>query len=575
MINTKTADELLGSALRRAAPLLLGAAVAGFFAVLTLIGVIGTGGERVQHYSIDVVVQSNGSAQVREVIDYDFGFGSEGKHGIFRSLPGYEFTNAPDPFYSVWDVRVTSGSAPDAVELREGDFTSPAQIRIGDPSRTVTGRHRYVLEYWISDAADEDGVVSYDAVGTGWTVPIDSADITLSAPYRLDDVACDRSTGSSCDELSTGDLVTAHVDGLDAGEGVTVTGTQGRALSGPVRSALPAAVDSGTDGAPTLLVIVLVALGGLVGYAAGYTPFAGWAQRIGRDSAAAVQAPESRPFPPDGLTPAQGGVLLEDRVTDDHRAAWLAEQVSEGHLVLDDRHGLVLRRGEQWDAAPELLRSIFADRDNVALTSYDAQFAEGWQRIGDRLETWRASCGLWDMSAEFRAKVILMTAVVPGVIAAVVVAILIITTLTSSLPLAVGAAVVAGVFIGAGLSAILHKRAWTARTSAGVSLLRQVAAFRRFLSEQEAIPAAAERGMLAQYSAWAVALGRCAAWSDALPTSALPSDIGRQAARITSPSFPAAMAAASQAPSSGGGFSGGGGGGGGGGGAGGGGGGSW
>ena len=75
------------------------------------------------------------------------------------------------------DVRVRSASAPDEVELTDDVH---AVIRVGSPSETVSGRHRYVLEYRITGAVDDGRLAVDDAIGTGWEVPINTVDIRLT-----------------------------------------------------------------------------------------------------------------------------------------------------------------------------------------------------------------------------------------------------------------------------------------------------------------------------------------------------------------------------------------------------------
>jgi uncharacterized membrane protein len=102
-----------------------------------------------------------------------------------------------------------------------------------------------------------------------------------------------------------------------------------------------------------------------------------------------------------------------------------------------------------------------------------------------------------------------------------------------------------------------------------------VESFRRFLAASEARHAdeAAKRGVLREYTAWAVAVGEVDRWSRAVAASSAARDPAVAQYAVIGPSLSSATAATSTAPSSSGG--GGGGGGGVGGGAGGGGGGSW
>jgi len=137
---------------------------------------------------------------------------------------------------------------------------------------------------------------------------------------------------------------------------------------------------------------------------------------------------------------------------------------------------------------------------------------------------------------------------------------------------------------GAGLAAVVRARELRVRTPSGCELWLRVESFRRFLAGPQAqhLEAAAQRGVLGQYTAWAVALGEITRWSRVVAASArCDSDpVGRRYSRMA-PLLPLAARSSAVEPtssgsSSGGGWSGGGGSSGGaGGGAGGGGGGSW
>ena len=86
--------------------------------------------ERVSGLWAGAEVAGQGNARVVEVIDYDFG--SERRHGIFRDVPGL----ASDA-----QVLVASATAPEDVWI--SGYGSLPRIRIGDPARTISGRHRY------------------------------------------------------------------------------------------------------------------------------------------------------------------------------------------------------------------------------------------------------------------------------------------------------------------------------------------------------------------------------------------------------------------------------------------------
>src|SRR5919204_1507545 len=161
---------------RRRIDLLLLALGALLVGVVALLGAVAGDGERIPRLWAGAAVAGDGNAQVVEVIDYDFG--AHPRHGIYRDVPGLR-PDAP--------VRVASPTAPAQVQL--SDLGGQTRIRIGDPSRTVTGRHRYTIAYPLGGVG-RGGRLAWDAVGTGWPVGIGRAEIHLVAPFRLAQPRC-------------------------------------------------------------------------------------------------------------------------------------------------------------------------------------------------------------------------------------------------------------------------------------------------------------------------------------------------------------------------------------------------
>jgi uncharacterized membrane protein YgcG len=482
-----------------------------------------------------------------------------------------------------------------------------AQIRVGSADETVTGQHRYVLEYRITGAVSGDRL-AFDVIGTGWEVPIDAADIHLTAPYRLGDVRCSRGFASSdtpCESLVTngdtdgdtgGEAVAVHVEGLEERQGVTLGGVRAGALSGPVRTALPDDVDphGGDDGRSYWRTIWLVLGFGALGYALGVVPAVLWARRAGRDRAwggggvgavfdgpgqgsarisdrAAEQQVTTRFEPPGDLTPAQGGVLLAEKVQRHHQVAWLTQQSLDGWFTIED-DGRRLRWAapeEEYESAPEPLRRMFNRRARLRLGKYDQRFAEGFRMVADELAHWRRTCALWDHDAERRNR--LTAAVVKGlgIVAVLAGGVVLFTTVSPAPAAAYLAAAAAGLCAGAAAAMAFGATELSVRTPEGFARRQLVEGFRRFLAASGGGHAreAAERGELRRYSAWAVALGELDHWNAAMAAASLPPSTGvREAAGFaaltstvhTATTSPSGSSGGSPGGSSGGGYSGGG-----------------
>ncbi|MFN0029480.1 MAG: DUF2207 family protein [Acidimicrobiales bacterium] len=256
------------------AALALGAlGLAGASAVGAAVG----DGERVAHLWTAATLRDGSlqggpsTADISEVIDYDFGVSA--RHGIFRDVPGLA-VGAP--------VVVSSDSAPDEVLLTPtGGIT---RIRVGDPQRTISGRHRYSITYplnslLIRDAAaraasgeEQAGpMVAWNTVGTSWEVPIESVEAHVIAPFELLDARCSQGGFGSVDpcqfEASDPGHLRLRIGDLAPGEGVTVYATVGAPLPDPPTSPPPPTGDGADPGSGILPPATTALAAALIGAA--------------------------------------------------------------------------------------------------------------------------------------------------------------------------------------------------------------------------------------------------------------------------------------------------------------------
>jgi uncharacterized membrane protein YgcG len=557
--------------------------------------------ERIEGYWTSAVVSAadttneraslNEMAQVIEVIDYDFG--SSSRRGIFRDVPRLD-PKAP--------IVVTSPTAPDDIRLT-ADFNE-TRIRIGDPDQTIRGRHRYRIEYPVGVGQDDERI-SWNAVGTGWTVRMRNVEIHVLTDRELSNIQCSQGQfgawgGCTATEVAPGHIK-VEVDRLAAGEGITVSALPGAALAAAPTNPTPPS-GAAADTSLSLFVPVGLAAAAFLAAAAvtsGRVRRAGrewvWAggsadaafgplqgndvyptRRVDHDELADLASTEFAP--PKGLTAWQGGVLYREGVDKDQQVAWLLEQAIAEQVVIEGTESTPsLRLIPTGGPIDSHLAGLFGGRTTLSLGAYDKQFASGWSQLGDHLGQWHNDSPYWDPAGERNRKRALGFGALLGLVG--------VTALVVSAVLAVRVAVpfLAGVALGAavmGVGLALMVRSWElkVRTAEGSGLWILIESFRRFIRNSDAqhVDDAAKRGVLLDYTAWAVALGEVDRWSKAVKQADLEPQLAgqhSQAVFLTSmaPGLSSATAIASTKPSS----SGGGGGGGVGGGGGGGGGGSW
>lgn len=564
--------------------------------LMTLAAMAISDGERIDGYWASAEVGGTTPADIVEVIDYDFGVSD--RHGIFRDVPGLA-SGAP--------VQVSSPSAPDQFIIQPGADT---RIRIGDPNRTISGRHRYEIRYPIGvvfAGAGSTDAVSWNAVGTEWEVGMRNVELHLVSDRSISDPRCSVGVAGSWDEcavdvLEPGRLV-VEVDALDAGQGVTVSGVLGDPLAAPAAAPSPptgAVTDPGSGVAfPILAAAAASTLGGFLAAAiarrygrelvwAGGSADAAFGPQYGEnypvrlvdhDELAAMASTEFAP--PTGLRAWQGGAVLAERLTDDHKVAWLLEQAIDGRIGIAGSGKNVTISVVDGDPTAnvdpryttEPLQRLFGGRREVKLGSYDQQFSAAWTNLGETLDKWQDESGLWDPAGRRRRTRALFFGLLGMLVGLVGLAGGAFGAVRSGPVWIPVIALAAGLFgIGAGL--LLRRWELHVRTPEGSGLWIRIESFRRFIegSDAQHVDDAATKGVLLLYTAWAVALDEVDRWSESIKTSEAGAGVAPEALYLTSiaPDLGSATRLAATKPSSsgsggGGGSVGGGGGGGGGG----------
>jgi hypothetical protein len=266
--------------------------------------------------------------------------------------------------------------------------------------------------------------------------------------------------------------------------------------------------------------------------------------------------------PPSGISPAQGGIVLREEVRNEHKVAWLIQAAIDGVIDLDDQGGgMTLRRIAGAPASPEqqaVFARMFVAGPVLELGSYDKGFASGWSLIGSQLAAWRRSSGLWDARADVRrvgVRVLGIVAVVAGVIGAAVGGVV---AARFGAPWLV-VALAGGLLAGAGLAAAVGAWELHIRTPAGSAAWLRVESFRRFLAGSEAYHAeeAAKRGVLREYTAWALAVGEIDRWKGAIAASTIAPEVAGVHYAYMAPMLMASTMSTATAPSSSGGAGGG------------------
>jgi uncharacterized membrane protein YgcG len=494
-------------------------------------------GERILSYGVDLRIEPAGTLLVSERIAYDFGDAE--RHGIFRDLQvRLRYDDRYDRVYPVHVVAVSgSPGTPDQYELENEGST--LRIRIGDPDKTISGRHDYTVVYRVEGALNgtaERDELYWNAIGTSWEVPIERATARVSAPATISQVACYAGPQGSTQPCgsSTMDGATASFsasDGLAPLEGLTVVvGFPAGAVPTP-RPVLDerwtmARAFSATPRTLTavggVMLLVLAGLGLLFGVA-------GRDRRAGRD---AMGHAAMEPTPPEGIRPGQAALLVNAAVQPLDITATVVDLAVRGYLRIEEVPPKRHWAAPDWRLAKlkgpdeqltgyerKLLTGLFESGHVVELSQLKQRFRERYVRVRAALYQ-DAVARRWFTRRPDKARW-RWIAVGAGVTVLGLAALVLLAAMTHF-----GLAAIPLVLAGPAL--MIGARSMCGRTPAGAELRRRVLAFRQYLTTAGSGGSGDARapGQFSPYLPYAMVFGLTERWTRAFALVGAPPNIG-------------------------------------------------
>ena len=246
-----------------------------------------------------------------------------------------------------------SVQSPDAPAQYQAEHNgSSVSIRIGDPSQLVTGEHTYRLTYKLQGVltayANHDEFY-WNATGNQWNVPIGRTAVHVSAPAQVTRAACYAGpTGSTrpCQQGGITHGVAAFTQtGLGPDEGVTVAVAIPTGVVPVPRPVLAErwafqrvfAATPATLGVSGGLLLALAVTGAVIVRAKRR-------DRLPARPQDAMQAdgydqPPAETAPPEGLRPAQAGLLLTGVAGSREITGTIVDLAVRGYLQIEDAPG--------------------------------------------------------------------------------------------------------------------------------------------------------------------------------------------------------------------------------------------
>ncbi len=371
------------------------------FAILLLAvwaAAAGAAAEHIERFEAELYLGTDDRFEVIEKIAYDFG--AEQRHGIYRDIPiAYERAGAADYRIrvDVQDVTDESGTARPHQVRSSG---RSLRVRIGDPNRTVTGKQHYWIRYQVERAYlyfEDHDELYWNATGHFWDVPMQVASAIVYLPEGVASDAVEHgcfagphgSVTRACSIAPTpGALWFRTERRLAAKEGLTVVvGLPKGVLVEP--SAWARFWSRVGDYLSVWALLPMIALGGMVHLY----------RTQGRDPAGGAAIPV-RYEPPDGLTPAEVGTVVDESVDLLDITSTILDLAVRGYLRIEEIEGdgfLFLKKSDYRLVKlrePEgnlrrhesmLLNRLFGADDQVLISSLKDEFYQHLPEIEEVL----------------------------------------------------------------------------------------------------------------------------------------------------------------------------------------------
>jgi uncharacterized membrane protein len=364
---------------------------AGLFAVSLLVFVPHAHAEEIKNFSALYSIQKDGTVNVQERIQYDFGTAL--KHGIYRTTPLVKTNEDNKKFrMTVSDVRVTDEKFA-AYTVADSSTEDELNLRIGDADRTISGIHMYTIQYTVSGAltyySDHDEFY-WNVTGNGWVVPITRSSGTVQFPETIPEsdikMKCftgqQGSTQSQCGSVYlTGAATMASSSQLGVSDGLTIVVSFPKNI---VEVLEPSPVIEKVMSAREQLIAAIISVIMIV---AGFLWYIGlplfiiirW-YRVGRDPKPTVGVATAWFEPPKTksgrlLTPGETGTLIDEEAGMKEITATIVDLARRGYMKIVE-----VKKKEF------VLNKLKAYSDDKTLEKHERELLSGLFEKGDTLK---------------------------------------------------------------------------------------------------------------------------------------------------------------------------------------------
>ncbi|MBI5126924.1 DUF2207 domain-containing protein [Candidatus Roizmanbacteria bacterium] len=318
--------------------------------LLFFLFVFNVNAEEIKDFDSQININKDGTVDIKETITYDFG--NLFKHGIFRTIPYIKTNKDGKKFQLVFDNFSVTDESGMPYQYSQTTENNDLRLKIGDPNRTISGSHTYIIDYKVSGAltyfSDHDELY-WNITGNDWEVPIVRATSKIILPPQIKEdeingkcyIGESGSTETDCEiQKNKNSIKFDTVNELSITEGLTVV------VGFPIdviNVLEPKPYTEFKDSLMGKFVMLLMSLIGLIWY--GLLPFYiiyRWF-KTGRDPKGTVGVttawfdPPKTPDNKRSLTPGEVGTLGDETVDLKDISATIIDLARRGYLKIEER----------------------------------------------------------------------------------------------------------------------------------------------------------------------------------------------------------------------------------------------
>lgn len=298
--------------------------------------------EQIDLFEASILINPDATLTVTETIHYNFDEGY--KHGIYRDIPTKYKTREGNFNLRISHITVTDKQNRNLYFVTQS-AGNDTQIKIGNKDEYVTGKKIYIISYTVTRAInqfDNHQELYWNIIGDTWVVPIEKTTVNVFTPDYINIIqtvcyAGSYGTDKNCDQLSAidnyGDLIEIP---KETNIGNKLYFSQGELFPGQVFT-IVVGIPKDSLQLPTIWENLLWTLFDnkilFMPLFVFYFMFVRW-KKYGKDPKGRI-AIVPQYDPPEGLTPAEIGTVIDEKVGNRDITASIIDLAVQGYLKID------------------------------------------------------------------------------------------------------------------------------------------------------------------------------------------------------------------------------------------------